>query len=54
MSADELDFWLSNRADLDPSVDLTSRLRALDRVLVTRTHLAVAKQPVSRHLDLVP
>ncbi len=54
VSAVELDYWLSNRAELDPSVDLTTRLQAFDRVLVTRTRLGVAGQPVSRQFDLVP
>jgi EAL domain-containing protein (putative c-di-GMP-specific phosphodiesterase class I) len=41
MPAAELDHWLSNRPELDPSMDLTSRLRALDRVLVTGGHHAM-------------
>jgi diguanylate cyclase (GGDEF)-like protein len=43
VSAVELDHWLSNRPELDPSMDLTSRLQALDRVLVTRTHHAMGR-----------
>jgi EAL domain-containing protein (putative c-di-GMP-specific phosphodiesterase class I) len=37
VSAVELDYWLNNRPELDPSMDLTSRLQALDRVLVAGT-----------------
>jgi diguanylate cyclase (GGDEF)-like protein len=35
VSAVELDYWLSNRPELDPSTDITSPLQSLDRVLVT-------------------
>jgi diguanylate cyclase (GGDEF)-like protein len=54
MCAVELDYWLSNRAELDPSMELTTGLQALDRVLVTRTRIGVAGQNAPRHLDLVP
>jgi hypothetical protein len=53
VSAVELDHWLSNRPELDQSTDIGNRPHSLDRVLVTRTPLGVAGQPVSRHVDLV-
>ena len=51
VSAAELDYWLSNRPELDPSMDLTSLMQALDRVLVTGAHEAVVGRIVSHYQD---
>ena len=43
----ELDYWLRNRPELDPSVDLTSRLRALDQILAVGSPHALTGHIVS-------
>jgi EAL domain-containing protein (putative c-di-GMP-specific phosphodiesterase class I) len=53
VSAVELDYWLNNRAELDPSLDVTGSKACSRLVLVTGTHHAVAGRIVSLYEDQV-